>query len=296
MELIGKYQNGTYVVEIYDDGTKVRTAPDDRFLPDFAESIDMQISSKCNNACPMCYANCTPDGEFCDFSRYNNFLNSLHIHQEVAIDGNNLDHPGLFDFLTKMQHDKIIINMTVNQIDFEKNVDLLREWSNRKLIHGLGVSLHHASRDFVKQIKQFPNAVIHVINGMLTQDDIDRLKDNDLKILILGFKHIGKGEGFYDQNHQDILSKSNILNNQLTKLIDHFKVISFDNLALKQLDVRRLMTQEQWDEFYMGDDGTFTFFVNLVKGYFASDSLSPVHYPLEDKTIDECFQIIRSNK
>ena len=69
--------------------------------------------------------------------------------------------------------------------------------------------------------------------------------------------------------------------------------MSFDNLALEQLNVRRLLTDEQWNEFYSGDDGTFTFFINLVDGYFAKNSLSLVKYPIGDLSMDEMFDTIR---
>ena len=46
--------------------------------------------------------------------------------------------------------------------------------------------------------------------------------------------------------------------------------------------------------FYGGDDGTVTFFIDLVKGVFARSSLSQITYPIGDKTIDEMFAIIKS--
>ena len=82
----------------------------------------------------------------------------------------------------------------------------------------------------------------------------------------------------------------------LKNIIPHFKVISFDNLSLNQLEVKRLLSEKQWDEFYGGDDGTFTFFINLVDGYFAKNSLSPIHYPIENLTMDEMFNIIKGEK
>jgi len=74
---------------------------------------------------------------------------------------------------------------------------------------------------------------------------------------------------------------------------DGFAVASFDNLAIEQLDVRRLLSDEEWNEFYGGDDGTFSFYINLVSGYFAKNSLSDVHYPIGDLTMDQMFDTIR---
>ena len=86
---------------------------------------------------------------------------------------------------------------------------------------------------------------------------------------------------------------SNVKN--LKDMAHHFKVLSFDNLSLNQLQVRRLLTDAQWDEFYGGDDGTFTFFINLVEGYFSKNSLSEVKYPIGDLSMDEMFKIIVEN-
>ena len=45
--------------------------------------------------------------------------------------------------------------------------------------------------------------------------------------------------------------------------------------------------------FYGGDDGTVTFFIDLVKGVFSRSSLSRIVYTIGDKTIDEMFEVIK---
>jgi hypothetical protein len=42
----------------------------------------------------------------------------------------------------------------------------------------------------------------------------------------------------------------------------------------------------------MGSDGDFTYFVNLVEGYFAKNSTSPIHYPLMDSA-GEMFRFLQ---
>ena len=75
-----------------------------------------------------------------------------------------------------------------------------------------------------------------------------------------------------------------------------FKVISFDNLALKQLEVKRFLnlTDDEWNEFYMGSDMEFTFFINLVTQKFSGNSMSPPNeqYDLLDN-VDDMFERIR---
>ena len=294
--LLGEYWNGNYQVRLYDDGTKIRTAPDDDFIPAFAESCDITITEKCDGACSYCYAGCTPEGEYCDFTKYEELLSSIHPYTELAVNGNDLTHPNLVPFLKKMKDREVVVNMTVNQRHFGSHIDLIRNLCDEKLIRGLGVSLYLASQEFVDSLRGFPNAVVHVINGVFSPEDVEVLEGNDLKILILGYKQIGRGEDWFCKNGKTITGKQIWLNDNLPEIMQRFKIISFDNLALEQLDVRRLLTDQEWEEFYMGDDGVFTFFINLVQGYFAKDSLSPVHYEIGENDIDEMFRIIRQSE
>ena len=79
----------------------------------------------------------------------------------------------------------------------------------------------------------------------------------------------------------------------LEELLNHFAVVSFDNLAIEQLDVKRLMTDEEWEEFFMGQDGGYTFYLDLVEGNFGKNSLATDRYPIMDN-IDDMFQKIVS--
>ena len=65
-----------------------------------------------------------------------------------------------------------------------------------------------------------------------------------------------------------------------------FKVVSFDNLAIKQLDVQNKLTKNQWDEFYQGDDGTMTMYIDGVKQQFATTSTCPTRYDLLDNALN----------
>lgn len=79
----------------------------------------------------------------------------------------------------------------------------------------------------------------------------------------------------------------------LVEIQKMFEVLSFDNLAINQLDVKRIVPVEKWDEFYMSDDGGFTFYIDMVKGEFAKNSLSDERFPIGDLSIDEMFNFIQ---
>lgn len=55
-----------------------------------------------------------------------------------------------------------------------QNLDFIRKLRDEGLIYGLGISLSNPWQDgFVDAVKEFPNAVIHVINGIVTMQDLE---------------------------------------------------------------------------------------------------------------------------
>lgn len=293
MSIIGRYQNGNYTVTLFSEGTKIRENDLDFFEPAFAENCDVKITSKCDGGCAYCYENCTPDGKHGDILNAK-FLDTLHPYTELAINGNDLSHPNLILFLRKMQEKNIVVNMTVNQIHFERHYDYIKELLANKLIYGLGISLREPTEEFVWKVKQIPNAVIHCINGVLSPKDYEVLKDNGLKLLILGYKHLRRGVSYYEAHEEGVCELQKWLYGNLEEMLNHFQVVSFDNLAIEQLNVRRLLNDEEWNEFYMGDDAEFTFFLDLVEGTFAKNSLSMERWPIMDN-IDDMFNKVRNS-
>ena len=293
MNIIGKYQNGNYEVTLLSDGTKIRENDLDFFEPAFAENCDVKITDRCNGGCEYCYEGCTPSGKHGDILSYK-FLDTLHPYTELAINGNDLSHPDLVHFMHKMKEKKVILNMTVNQVHFERDFLTIKNFVDNELIYGLGISLRKPTNEFVEKVKQFPNAVIHTINGILTEKDYKILKDNNLKILILGYKMLRRGNDYYALCHFNIQRRQSWLYNNLKEMLNHFEVVSFDNLAIEQLDVKRLLGDEEWNEFYMGDDGNYTFYIDMVEGTFAKNSLSMERWPIMDN-IDDMFNKVRNN-
>lgn len=297
MELLGIYKNGNFTTKIFSDGTKVRETEDNEFVAEFAENMDIKISNYCDMECKFCHEGSTKNGRHGDILN-EKFIETLHPYQEVALGGGDAtSHPDLILFLQKLKDRKVIVNMTVNQKHFEQKQDLIRKLVDEKLIYGIGVSLVNPTDEFISLVKQYPNAVIHVINGVLRPSDIEALSDNNLKMLILGYKQLRRGNEWYNEDHENIVVKQMWLKDNLAEIINHFKVVSFDNLAIEQLEVQRLMSKEEWDEFYMGDDGTMTYYIDMVERKFARSSTADFEkrYDLLD-SVDEMFQKIVSEQ
>ena len=289
MKIIGEYQNGNYNVRIFDDGTKIRENDLDYFNADFPECMDVKITNYCEMSCPYCHENSNKDGLHGDIL-HSAFINTLHPYTELAIGGGNpLSHPDLIEFLEILKSKNIIANITVNQKHFLDNNPILKYLVNEELIKGLGVSFTKYTDELFLALHYFPNAVLHVINGIVNLGELSKLYNEDFKLLILGYKQFRRGLNFYSS---EVEKNKELLYNELPNIINRFKVVCFDNLAIDQLNVKRLLSEKEWNEFYMGDDGQFTMYVDLVEQKFARCSVSNQRYDLLDN-IDDMFKIVK---
>jgi hypothetical protein len=293
LRILGRYQNGNYNVIIHADGTKVRENELDFFESSFPENIDIKISNRCDMGCPMCHENSTMSGGNADLLNLK-FIDTLQPYTELAIGGGNVfENPGFVFFLRKLKEKKIIANITINQRHFEKHYFMVRNLMENGLVYGVGVSLVDPTMDFLHLAKQAGrNLVIHAIVGVITREQIQALKNQGLKILLLGYKTFGRGKTYGEQATFSLTTNHAYLYANLKNILLWFDVVSFDNLAIEQLKPERFLTKEKYAEFYMGDEGQFTMYVDAVKGEFAKNSISTTRYPLKDNIID-MFNIVK---
>ena len=292
-KLISQYKNGNYNVLIYSDGTKIRVNNLDNFKPDFAESMDMKISNFCPYNCPMCHENSNDKGKLGKILN-NNFVKSLHEGTELAIGGGAVTyHPDLAPFLKELKTKNIIPSITVNQREFETNFDYIKSLVDNKLIYGLGVSFVDYNENLWNKILEFPNVVVHLIAGYHNLKVFKYFAEKKAKILILGYKIFRRGEDYFNNFDTEINSNILDLKKDLKGIIEQAQVVSFDNLAIKQLDLKSFVSEEYWNEFYMGDDGDFTMYVDMVEEEFAKSSTSTERYKIDNLTAQEAFNMMQ---
>lgn len=297
MKLLHKYKNGNYSVYLFEDGTKIRYTKDNFYNADFAENIDIKITNKCTGTnCSFCHEGSGSEGKHGDIVNLK-FWNTLHKGQEVALGGGNvLEHPDFIPLLEKLKRLGVISNITLNQFHFLNSLDLIENLIRNKLIYGIGVSLIHPSKTLINALKQtiFKNVVIHTINGILNEYDIKELENKGFKLLILGYKHLRRGNDYFDKEKIHILDNQKWLENNILDILNKFEVVSFDNLALEQLNMKDKIDKDTWEKSYMGDDGTSTFYIDCVNEEFAESSTTPLdkRYKLLDN-VDEMFKIIQ---
>lgn len=293
-ELIGTYTNGNYTTKIYSDGTRIRETEEDEFIPAFAENCDIKITDSCNMGCSFCHEGSTPDGKHGDILNQK-FLNTFYPYQELALGGGNVfEHPDLILFLENLKKQKVIANITVHQVHFMQNLELIRKMIKEKLVYGVGVSVSAPTNDLLSALSEFPNAVCHVINGIWNERVAEMMADRNLKVLILGYKELRRGNEYIAAHDEIVANNKKWLYNNLEKLLKRFKLISFDNLAIEQLNVKRLLSDEEWESFYQGDDGTSTFYIDAIEQKFAQSSTAAFEkrYDIGDLEMDEMFKII----
>lgn len=282
------YKNGNYIVELYADGTKIKSTKEDFFRAEFPDSIDLKITNYCDLNCPMCHEKSTKKGKHATLNLP--FLKTLQRGTELAIGGGNpLSHPQILDFLKELKKGGIICNITVNERHFLQNIPFLQDLINKKLIYGLGISLNVLDNKTLLFAKKNTNVVFHIINGIFTNYNV--IANKGFKLLILGYKTFGRGEKYYSEKiGQNMLkTKQNI-----KELFNMFKVVSFDNLALEQLDIKNQVDKKTWETSFMGEDGEASMYIDLVNQKFALSSTSNKRYALKGD-IKQMFNKIRTN-
>ena len=291
--ILAHYDNGNYSVCLFNDGTKIRFSPDDTFCASFPESIDVKITNYCDVGCPMCHENSSTEGAHGNLEH--KFFDTLVAGTELAIGGGNpLAHPQLVPFLQRMQQQGVVCNLTVNQHHFVQQKPLIDQLCRNKLVHGVGISVLNETnlQQVIAFANAYPHCVIHLIAGVASPVLWQKLSNQGLKVLVLGYKSFGRGKAYYNQQVQDGLC---LLQQQITWLAKGFVSVSFDNLAIEQLDLANQLDKSYFDAHYMGDDGDFTMYVDLVAEQFALSSTTAHRHKLT-ASINQMFAAVKSDK
>ena len=292
---LGTYVNGNTIVAMYSDGTKERYVKDGEVpAPEFPESMDLKITNCCDLGCAMCAECSTPNGMHAELN--NTLLETIRPFTELAIGGGNpLSHPGLDNFLAEMHGRNVICNITVNARHFLRYQERIKSLYKSNLIRGLGVSIptdEYISDELLNAIKKFPNAVVHTIYGVTPMSVYKKLADNNLNVLILGFKPKGNGKSYEDNNFSEVSLNKAQLYESLKDMMPRFKAIAFDNLAVEQLTLRSILSNDAFDRLYMGDDGEFTMYIDLVRMKYGKSSTHPMR-DIDATSVAELFQSLK---
>lgn len=294
MEEIAKYNNGNTTVTIMNDGTKIREYEN---APEILhpESIDIKITDYCDMGCAYCHESSTTNGVHADLNKLLEVIDELPAGVELAIGGGNpLSHPNLVKFLQALKAKGIIANLTINQGHLKTYQDMIVYLIRYELVKGVGISITNNNFNHIKPLMHITdNIVYHLIAGVNKVEVIENLIElGNCKVLVLGYKLFGFGVKYHSKEVDVELKK---WYKALPKLIGKC-TLSFDNLAIEQLKVKRLFTHEGWNKFYMGDDFCFTMYIDAVKQEYAPTSRSKNRKSFTEYSLINYFSKERGRK
>jgi len=293
-KILYQYRNGDYNCSILSDGTLIKETESENPQFSFPVSIDVKITNYCDLAsvCIFCHEQSNKKGKHADLLRLMDVLDELPSGIELAIGGGNpLAHPDLKEFLVNCKNKGLIANLTVNQLHLKKNYEFIWELINNELIKGLGISYRKKfSNSYETSFVNYEHTVIHLIAGVDDYSVIgDLMSVGYKKFLILGYKQFGNGVSHYkkfsDKVEENIRQWYMFLPKYIGKCL-----VSFDNLAIEQLNVKRFFTDEGWNLFFQGDDFTLSMYIDAIEQKFAPTSRSEERKSFNDYSLIDYFQ------
>lgn len=280
--------NGNSKIVLHKDGTRIISTEDDEIKLISPANLDLKITNKCNIGCPYCHEESNPEGKEANVDFIKNYFKD-QLPMEIAIGGGDpLSHTYLKDMLMALRSYGHIANITVNQKSLNlDSVELLNQFIKEKLIRGIGISMSNFDMRFINKIKS-NDIVLHLIAGVHNLYFIEELVNikKRPKILILGYKVKGRGIGYNSESLQDRIKS---IKENIPKLLKLKSIISFDNLALEQLELQKHFTKEFWDENYQGTDGDMSMYLDATTEMFALSSTEKQQYKCSDLIDDFKF-------
>lgn len=289
------YVNGNANVTIFNDGTRIIETENDVLELETPNNLDIRVSTSCSFGqkddgsvvlCEFCHESAKVNGKDCDYELLQQKLEGLPKGVELAIGCNSFTE-SLYNFLQWCYNQDYICNLTINQGHIKRDYDILIKAIKNNLIKGLGISYRKELKwSIPKEILNYSNTVFHVIIGIDSFNDVLELKNKGVnKLLLLGAKSHGFNEGKVDlnsRNHKEWYW-------WVVKLFNKFEVVSFDNLAVEQLNLKRFFTNRNWETFFNGE---YSFYIDAVNQTFSPNSRSKDKVSWDNFTIRKYFKHI----
>jgi len=150
-------------------------------------------------------------------------------------------------------------------------------------------------------LMHYRDVVYHIIAGIFPPEQlIDLIEDVDKPILILGYKQWGRAAN--TELPESIKEFESVLKQFIyKKRTDSSSIkrdfrLSFDNLALEQLHIKDSLLPEEYEQIYMGDEGTHSMYIDAVNGQFARTSRSENRVDWNSIGLLDFFKLLQNDK
>lgn len=269
------YKNGTYYVEQLRDGTKILKDETGQFKADFPDNLDVKITDYCDIGCSFCYEDSGTKGKHCKEDILLDKLSKLPSGIEVTLGGGNpISHPKIIEIIEELSKtQKKLVSLTINQKSFDLALIIK---CHKAGLRALGISPIPGELKSVMDLKDLElhlPIVYHMILGIHPLSQIEKYLLSGKKVLILGYKYVGRGRNNIPQI-KDWVQGIKRFKHRLEFQDDYPETsgMSFDNLAIRQLNLRTSFTTNDWEHFYLGDDGSCSMYIDAVEGTYSESS------------------------
>lgn len=213
-------------------------------------------------------------GNLAILERFYSLFKQLPYGTEIIIlGGNPLLHPGLTNFLDMLRRSGKINSINLHQ-DYIDNdtIDILKKLQDCGNIYNINI---YCSSTVEPEYYDIERVTYCVDIGKSPISILDSLKEES--VLVLGCKGVNKNLNNCSE-HTTRNIKNWYKNIYKYLLMDS---INFDNLALEQLNMQRLLPEDIWNDYYIGNDNQFSMYVDLVEGKYSASDTSSIRFPIE---------------
>lgn len=141
-------------------------------------------------------------------------------------------------FLLNLKGKKVNVNLVVGQEYFNKNFETIKKWDKLEMFSQLGVKLIDSSdKRFIKSLSEISKVVIYTTNGVVTPEDVERLSNQSVSVLVLGYRLLDRK--YNQDNPRELTERKWELKDYLMRNRNNFnkrfRSFGLDDLAKEQL-------------------------------------------------------------
>jgi hypothetical protein len=290
--ILHSYRNGNVDITLYDDGTKVLESSE-IFNYEYPSSVDMKITDWCALGCVFCHESSTTNGAEGDYDFMIQSLKQLPRGTEIALGGGEtLSYSRIIDLLREMKNLGLVANITTNQGNLKTYYPLLERIIDEDLVYGIGISITSNNYTYIKKVtEKSSNVVFNIIAGIHNPSVIDEIASHveNPKFALLGYKTHGFGKSYRN------ISVDRSIKQWYMYTPTYFGkyMISFDNLSIEQLNMKRMFTDSAWDKYYIGDEGSHSMYIDSINKSYAINSRTDKEFHKKDISIKDFFDSIK---
>lgn len=292
--ILTQYRNGNVDITLYKDGTKKFISDSAIYDYEYPTSVDLKISNYCALGCNFCSESSTVEGKEGDYDFMISVLKQLPAGTEIALGGGEtLSYSRLIDLLTEIKAMGLVANLTTNQGNMKTYYPVLEKIVEEELIYGVGISITSNNYTYIQKIAEKTNNIVfNIICGIHQPTILDEIAKyvEKPKFTILGYKNYGFGKTHYSATvEENIKAWYRKVPTYLGKYL-----IAFDNLGIEQMNMKRMFTDEAWEQYFIGNEGSHSMYIDGINCSFAINSRTEKSEHKKDISIKDYFNYLKS--